>query len=93
MNKKIELLLKQVNSDEEKYKIILIEDIIRAYKFLFGTGNSDYKTSVLVPEKVFDKLYDLPINDLQITEGLLADKCTKAMQIKLDLLKSIKHEN
>lgn len=93
MNKKIESLLKEVNSDEQKHKVCLIEDIMKASKFLYAMGDAGYSDAVFKPEVVFDGMYDKPINDLQIIDALLNDKCTKAMQIKMDLIKNIKHQN
>ena len=93
MNDKIKKLLTEVENEDQKYKVCLIEDIMKASKFLYAMGDSGYSDAVFKPEVVFDGMYDKPINDLQIIDALLNDKCTKAMQVKMDLIKSIRHEN
>ena len=85
MNSKlVKKLLIQTMSESEKYKLCLIQDIIKARSLMFGLGKEEYKHVILAPENTFDLLYDMNINELQIIEATTAKEAVKLMTIKLN---------
>ena len=83
-SKLIKKLLIETMSESEKYKLCLIEDIIKARSLMFGMGEEKYKHIILAPEDTFDSLYDMNINELQIVETQTSREAVKLMTIKLN---------
>lgn len=76
-------LLKEVMEDDQKYKLTLIEDILKGAKLAYGLGHEDSKMAVTNPEKLFDELYELSINELQIAEGITTMMVNKLMNERM----------
>ena len=65
-NPRLKNLLREVVMEARKEKICLIEDIIKAKKFMFGLGFIEHDEFLTDPVSLFDRLYDLDIQSLQI---------------------------
>lgn len=76
-------LLKEVMQDDHKYKLTLIEDILKGAKLAYGLGHEDSKMAVTNPEILFDEMYELSINDLQIAEGIVTIMVNKLINDKI----------
>jgi hypothetical protein len=88
-NPQIKKLLIQVMEDDKKEKIVLIEDIMRAKRLLFGMGENEHQAAVLNPVTEFDRLYDLTINELEIIGAVLEMKANKLMAAYMGVINQI----
>lgn len=59
-------LLPQALKELRDEKICLIEDIFKIYRMLFGLSVPGFEKAISEPEKVFDALYDMSIEELEL---------------------------
>lgn len=86
----------QEEINDKNQRLSLIEDIMKMHRLFSkydNKPNSEYKNN---PAGIFDRLYDMDINDLEITAQLMEMKLNKALReeeafIK-DLLKGMSDE-
>lgn len=76
-NPMIRGLLLEVMEEDKKYKLTLIEDIIKGVKMIYGLGDADSIIAIKSPEILFDELYELSINELQILDATTTLKANK----------------
>jgi len=89
-NKTMRTLLRQIgeqaSQERRTEKLILIEDIIKAKRNLFGMGCAEYSQSVVNPDAEFDELYDLGIGILtKIMRGLEQEQTSTATLRMIEL--------
>lgn len=89
-NKTMRALLREIGEQAHKERkaerLILIEDIIKAKRCLFGMGCAEYSQSVINPDAEFDELYDLGIGILtKIMRGLEQEQTTTATLRAIEL--------
>lgn len=65
-NPRLKKLLREVVMEARKEKICIIEDIIKAKKFMFGLGFTEHDEFLHDPVGLFDRLYDLDIESLNV---------------------------
>lgn len=60
MNTKLEILMAEAIQDNRAEKLCLIDDIVRAKKFLFAQGRKEHNEFILpdTAGKLFDTLYE-----------------------------------
>lgn len=60
MNTKLEIIMAEAIQDNRAEKLILIDDIVRAKKFLFASGQRQHNEFILpdTAGKLFDTLYE-----------------------------------
>lgn len=92
-NPRLKSILVDMMEDEKKEKICLIEDIMKAGRLLAGAENKLDSEVLTDPAKVFDRLYELPIPELQEANRVISDRLTIAILGQMNsLIKDIKNE-
>ena len=67
-------IMEQDRQDQRDYKITLIKDIIEARKALIGLGITEHADAATRPEVIFDKLYELDINSLEMLDFITSNE-------------------
>jgi hypothetical protein len=82
-NPRLKAILTTMMDEERNYKLCLIEDIIKMDKLLSKYDNKGTQEKEQ-PADMFDRLYDMTINDLEITEALMEMRLNKILRNQQD---------
>lgn len=74
----------EMMEEEKHYKTCLIEDIMKAERLLCNPQETPTPEIISNPAAIFDRLYDMSINDLEITNGLISIRLEKKMKQQMD---------
>ena len=77
--KKIKQILAEIAQDNRNERLILIEDIMKAKKLLFGLGDQSQIEAINNPGALIDKYYDMAVIDLDIINIVLERKINRLM--------------
>lgn len=85
-NPRILKVLREAVAENRNEQLFLIEDIIKAKKLLFGFGYKEHNEFAvpLSAGKLFDTLYDQPIDELQ--------KLNKSLELQINQHLKLSHE-
>lgn len=64
-NPRLKHLLREAVMENRHEKICLIEDLVKAKKFLYSLGYTEHDEFIQDPVGLFDRLYDLDITALK----------------------------
>lgn len=73
----IQMMEEEINNELRNIKACIIEDIIKAQKLAFGFGDLKFITSITDPAPVFDKLYDMDIDSLEMYQQSLSSDLSR----------------
>lgn len=82
MTKQLNKLLCEAINENKNEKITLVEDVFKVMRLLFGFGMNEHLKAITEPEQVFDTLYDMSIDDLELyLASLSATASMKAREL------------
>lgn len=75
-NPRLKKLLREAVVENRNEKICLIEDVMKAKKLLFAWNYFEHTDVITTPVKVFDNLYELDIQSLELIKRTYERKIT-----------------